>query len=90
MNQAVPGRLTDESQLRQLDTFGVRARDTNYLLLDIFHYLRLETWKQWTIKAAHVKVQDCPFSFLRMVQWCIRQMRLTLVFEVTKYRLVQV
>ena len=30
------------------------------------------------------------FGFLRMVRWCIRLTRLTLVCEVIRYRLVQV
>ena len=42
-----------------------------------------------TIEAARVKVHHRPYS-LRMVRWCIRLMRLTLVCEVIRYRLVQV
>ena len=34
----------------------VRALKPDYLLLDIFLPLRSETWTQWTIQAAEVKV----------------------------------
>ena len=61
----------------------------DYLLLDIFLHLRSETWTQWTVEAARVKVHHRPYS-LRMVRWCIRLTRLTLVCEVIRYRLVQV
>ena len=67
----------------------VRALNPDYLLLDIFLHLRSETWTQWTIEAARVKVHHRPYS-LRMVRWCIRLTRLTLVCEVIRYRLVQV
>ena len=67
----------------------VRALNPDYLLLDIFLHLRSETWTQWTIEAARVKVHHRPYSF-RMVRWCIRLTRLTLVCEVIRYRLVQV
>ena len=41
----------------------VRALKPDYLLLDIFLDLRLETWTQWTIEAARVKVHHRPYSF---------------------------
>ena len=67
----------------------VRALKPDYLLLDIFLHLRSETWTKWTIEAARVKVHHRPYSF-RMVWWCIRLTRLTLVCEVIRYHLVQV
>ena len=48
-----------------------------------------ETWTQWTIEVAQVKVHHRPFS-LKMARWCIRQAHLTLVCEVIRYHLVQV
>ena len=71
----------------------VWALEPDYLLLDIFH-LRSdpETWTRWTIEAALVKVHHRPSS-LKMVRWGIRQMLLTLVWEVIddiRYRIVQV
>ena len=33
------------------------------LLTDIFLHLRSETWTQWMIEAAQVKVHHRPFSF---------------------------
>ena len=33
------------------------------LLLDIFLHLRSETWTQWTIEAARVKVHHRPYAF---------------------------
>ena len=41
----------------------VRALNPDYLLLDIFLRLRWETWTQWTIEAARVKVHHRPYSF---------------------------
>ena len=55
-----------------------------------FSHLRSETWTQWTIGAARVKVYLSAIPFFRMVRWCIRLMRLTLVWKVRRYRLVQV
>ena len=40
----------------------VRALKPDYLLLDIFLHLRPETWTQWTIEAARVKVNHRPYS----------------------------
>ena len=40
----------------------VRALKPDYLLLDIFLHLRSETWTQWTIEAARVKVHHRPCS----------------------------
>ena len=41
----------------------VQAFKPDYLLLDIFFQLRSETWTQWTIEAARVKVHHRPYSF---------------------------
>ena len=41
----------------------VRALNPDYLLLDIFLHLRSETWTQWTIEGARVKVHHRPYSF---------------------------
>ena len=41
----------------------VQALKLDYLLLDIFLHLQSETWTQWTIKAAQVKVHHRPYSF---------------------------
>ena len=41
----------------------VRALGRNCLLLDIFLHLRSETWTQWMIEAARVKVHHRPISF---------------------------
>ena len=41
----------------------VRALKPDYLLLDIFLHLRSETWTQWTIEAALVKVYHRRYSF---------------------------
>ena len=67
----------------------VRGLKPDYLLLDIVLHLRSETWIQWTIEAARVRVHHQPYSF-RMVRWCIRLTRFTLVCEVISDRLVQV
>ena len=40
-----------------------RSLNPDYLLLDIFLHLRSETWTQWTIEAARVKVHHRPYSF---------------------------
>ena len=41
----------------------IRALEPDYLLLDIFLHLRSETWTQWTIETARVKVHQRPFFF---------------------------
>ena len=45
----------------------VRALDPDYLLLDVFLHLRSETWTQWTIEAARVKVHHRPYEDGSMV-----------------------
>ena len=47
----------------ELVNFIVRALKPDYLLLDIFLHLRSETWAQWMIEAARVKVHHRPYSF---------------------------
>ena len=46
----------------------VRALKPDYLLLDIFLHLRSETWTQWTIEAARVKVHHRPCSVSDVVR----------------------
>ena len=41
----------------------VRALEPECLQLDIFLHLRSETWTQWAIEAARVKVHHQPYSF---------------------------
>ena len=41
----------------------VRVLKPDYLPLDIFLHLRSETWTQWTIETARVKVHRRPYSF---------------------------
>ena len=41
----------------------VRALKPDSLLLDIFLNLRSETWTQWTIEEARMKVHHRPYSF---------------------------
>ena len=68
----------------------VWALKPDYLLLDIFLHLRLETWTQRTIDAARGEGASSAILFLRMVWRCIRLTHLILVCEVIRYRLVQV
>ena len=41
----------------------VRAIKPDNLLFDIFLHLRSETWTQWMIEAARVRVHHRPYSF---------------------------
>ena len=59
-------------------------------LLDIFLHWRSKSLTLWTIEAAWVKVHYWPYSFLRMDQWCIWLMRLTVVCERTWCHFAQV